>query len=152
MANECGTCTLCCKLIGVEELNKYPGKWCKHCTPGKGCNIYTDRPQSCRNFECGYISAGNLPSNLSVNYRPDHCHFIITGESKELDATIIHVDPNYPNAMKSHEGKHILQSLANIKHSVIIVTGSKRTLQTNSISTTKKIQAMLAQKEGVKFK
>ena len=27
---ECGTCTLCCKLIAVAALGKPPGVWCTH--------------------------------------------------------------------------------------------------------------------------
>ena len=27
----CGTCTLCCKAVAVEELAKPIGDWCPHC-------------------------------------------------------------------------------------------------------------------------
>ena len=27
----CGSCTLCCKTMGVDELAKPPGVWCQHC-------------------------------------------------------------------------------------------------------------------------
>src|SRR4051812_14872278 len=49
---ECGTCTLCCKVAAVEELNKPNGVWCSHCLSGKRCTIYDQRPQSCRSFYC----------------------------------------------------------------------------------------------------
>jgi hypothetical protein len=53
---QCGGCTLCCKLLGVAELSKPPGKWCKHCEVGKGCRIYgdPDRPEVCRGWYCGW--------------------------------------------------------------------------------------------------
>ena len=34
--NQCGTCTLCCKLVHVHEIEKPIGKWCPHCSLGKG--------------------------------------------------------------------------------------------------------------------
>jgi hypothetical protein len=32
----CGTCSLCCKLPYVAELNKSIDTWCQHARPGKG--------------------------------------------------------------------------------------------------------------------
>ena len=40
----CGSCSECCRLIGVEELAKPAGQWCTHCDPGHGCRIYPERP------------------------------------------------------------------------------------------------------------
>jgi hypothetical protein len=53
----CGTCTLCCKLMKVPELDKPQGSWCTHCAPRKGCTIYEKRPKSCRDFFCGYLTS-----------------------------------------------------------------------------------------------
>lgn len=55
MSNECGDCSLCCKLLGIKELDKPKLQWCSHCSPGNGCKIYQDRPQSCREFECMWL-------------------------------------------------------------------------------------------------
>ena len=52
---ECGTCTLCCKLIAVTALEKPPGTWCPHCVRGKGCGIYETRPAECRTFYCHWM-------------------------------------------------------------------------------------------------
>ena len=40
----CGTCSLCCKVLSVFELAKPAGKWCTHCRPGNGCDVYATRP------------------------------------------------------------------------------------------------------------
>lgn len=53
----CGTCTLCCKVLRIEELDKVHGAWCVHAKPGRGCAIYADRPQSCRAFHCGWLAS-----------------------------------------------------------------------------------------------
>ena len=59
MKNErsCGDCKLCCSTMAVYELDKPRGECCKHVN-GKGCGIYADRPQSCREFECLWLLAG----------------------------------------------------------------------------------------------
>jgi hypothetical protein len=52
----CGTCSLCCKLYTIEEIEKPADKWCQHCKPGNGgCGIYADRPLSCSNFACNWL-------------------------------------------------------------------------------------------------
>lgn len=51
----CGDCTACCKALEVVELSKPTGKWCPHCSVGKGCNIYPKRPTSCQEFRCEWL-------------------------------------------------------------------------------------------------
>lgn len=65
---ECGSCTVCCRLLYLPELNKPLGVMCDHCT-GIGCGIYEERPQVCRDFRCAYHQAETV--NLAL--RPDHC-------------------------------------------------------------------------------
>ena len=51
----CGSCTLCCKVVGVAELKKPADVWCGHCNKAKGCKIYDTRPQECRTFYCLFL-------------------------------------------------------------------------------------------------
>ena len=46
----CGSCTLCCKVVGIAELKKPADVWCGHCNKAKGCRIYDTRPQVCRKY------------------------------------------------------------------------------------------------------
>src|SRR3569833_4153194 len=64
---DCGPCTLCCKVMAVDEIEKVAGAWCAHCAKGAGCAIYEPRPQSCRAFSCAWLRHPQLPHNL----RPD---------------------------------------------------------------------------------
>ncbi len=61
----CGTCTLCCSVMGVSELNKPNFTRCDH-QNNRGCNIYKDRPQSCHEFVCLWL-AGALPISMKPN-------------------------------------------------------------------------------------
>ena len=51
---------MCCKLPRIPVLDKPAGEWCRHCTPGVGCNIYDERPQMCREFFCQWIENTSL--------------------------------------------------------------------------------------------
>ena len=44
---QCGGCTLCCTVAGVNELKKPPMVACRHLA-GKGCGIYASQPKACR--------------------------------------------------------------------------------------------------------
>lgn len=54
--NHCGECTVCCKVLRVQELGKPAGEWCASVT-ASGCGRYETRPQSCRNFRCLWLEA-----------------------------------------------------------------------------------------------
>lgn len=56
----CGACTMCCKVMRIEELKKEAGVWCPHVVQGRGCGIYAERPKSCRKFNCGYLTLAGL--------------------------------------------------------------------------------------------
>ncbi len=70
--NSCGTCTACCEVFEIPELEKPARKLCQHCT-GKGCGNYEDRPEPCRVFRCAWL-AGNWREEL----RPDKCGVMIS--------------------------------------------------------------------------
>ena len=89
----CGTCTLCCKLMKVSELDKPSGTWCKHVVQGKGCGIYETRPQSCRAFLCGYLST----ESLSDAWYPGRCKIVVSSGERGITAQI---DPSRPDVWR----------------------------------------------------
>jgi hypothetical protein len=91
---ECGTCTLCCKLMRVPELEKPPDKWCPNCAIGKGCKIYEVRPPVCRQFLCVYL----LDSTMGEYWKPSHSRIILSNSV----ATVlrVHVDPDRPDVWR----------------------------------------------------
>lgn len=90
---ECGDCTLCCKIMGIRELDKPPGVWCGHCRPARGCAIYDSRPQECRKFVCGYLHS----PDLDERWKPSLCKFVLADDDGD---TRIVVDPARPDAWK----------------------------------------------------
>jgi hypothetical protein len=72
---ECGNCTLCCKVYYIAELDKPAGKWCTHCTPGKGCKIHdTTLPDQCAAFNCLWRTEEAMP----LHWKPDQSRMVIT--------------------------------------------------------------------------
>jgi len=69
---ECGNCTLCCKLLNIKETDSKPTEYCKYCTPEIGCNIYDERPESCRIFECAWKQM----EKAHIDLRPDKCNVL----------------------------------------------------------------------------
>ena len=72
--NKCGECTKCCELPDIPEIGKKAYEVCKHCTVGdsKGCNIYEERPDACRDFYCCYAQM----EKVHVSLRPDNCKML----------------------------------------------------------------------------
>jgi hypothetical protein len=90
----CGTCTLCCKVVGVSELAKPAGSWCSHCRPSRGCTIYDMRPAGCRDFYCEWLRS----EKLGPEWKPERAKFaIIVSERGHLTVC---VDPGFPMAWR----------------------------------------------------
>jgi hypothetical protein len=118
VTRQCGSCTLCCKLLpmakrpddvygavhamvdaGLATYAEYAGsraEWtkpagarCQH-QRRTGCAIYGDRPASCRMWSCRWLS-GDDTADLS---RPDRAHYVID------------VVPDYVVLRNNETGKH----------------------------------------------
>lgn len=104
---QCGTCTLCCKLMPVEEIDKKANTRCKHQTFAKGCKVYStpSMPSSCKMWNCRWIvsdDTADLP-------RPDRAHYVIdmvpdfitVGQhdaNTRVDVVVVWVDRAFPDA------------------------------------------------------
>lgn len=91
----CGSCTLCCKAVGVLEIAKPSGVWCQHCKGGRGCTIYESRFSSCRTFYCQWM----LEKGLGPEWKPDRAKFVLvkTEAGRHLSAC---VDPGFSSAWR----------------------------------------------------
>ena len=91
----CDGCTLCCKVMRVDVLNKPGGKWCQHCKIGEGCGIHEMRPDECRAFYCGYLT---YPV-FDERWKPSVAHLLARMDSGS-GWVGIHVDPQRPDAWR----------------------------------------------------
>lgn len=124
----CGSCTLCCKVLAIGELEKPQNQWCVHCDVGKGCNIYESRPRECSGFFCGYL---NWPM-AEAHWFPASSKMVIVSEL-EGQRIAIHVDPSRPSAWREepfysdikewavHAAPDMVQVVVCIKNRAIVV-------------------------------
>ncbi|HVY33307.1 MAG TPA: YkgJ family cysteine cluster protein [Caulobacteraceae bacterium] len=95
MAKKCRSCTQCCKVMKVAELDKPQGVWCVHCNIGHGCSIYADRPGACRTFACQWLRDETSPHRL----RPDQTKVVVIKDMQGQRLLAI-CDPANPMAWR----------------------------------------------------
>lgn len=123
----CDGCTMCCKLLSIDVLDKPRGKWCPHCNVKHGCTIYADRPAPCRSFHCGYLRI----KELDELWKPAKAKFLINYEDK-AKRIAIHVDPARPDAWRAEPYysaiKDWARNAARDHGTVMVWTGDKAIL------------------------
>ena len=67
MTNHCGTCTACCRVFDIAEVQTPAGKWCDHCDIGRGCKIYNERPEACRDIRMLLAHEPEAPDPLHIS-------------------------------------------------------------------------------------
>jgi hypothetical protein len=121
----CGTCSACCKILGIDELKKPPSIWCQHAEIGKGCRIYEDRPHSCRVFQCLWLKDERLPDAM----RPDKTKVVLHVQ-KEEGRLKVNVDPDRPDAWQVGLVGAYLRMVKKLGVDILIVVGKKKYLRT----------------------
>jgi len=123
----CDSCTLCCKVMGITELQKARGTWCKHCLPGKGCGIYATRPAECRSFFCGWL----LDPRLGPEWKPSRSKIVLT-PTPDGNGIAVRCDPGFPDAWRRYPFYDTILEWAQTAKAhdgtVIVCVGSKMTV------------------------
>ena len=126
-ARECGTCTMCCKLLGIDDIGKPQNVWCEHCKPGKGCGIYETRSSDCRTFFCGWMA----DRSFDDSWRPDRAKFIMT-EEPGTGRMFIECDAKFPGAWRREPFYARIMLFLNApgmeRQQIVVTTGRKITL------------------------
>jgi len=105
----CGTCSLCCKVYSVQELNKPAGRWCIHSVPGLGCANHADRPPVCSQFFCSWL----VDLNLGPEWKPEVCRFVLSADPAYQALTLM-VDPGMPLAWKREPYYSVLKTFSEV--------------------------------------
>ncbi|MFB9269103.1 hypothetical protein ACFFWD_39355 [Bradyrhizobium erythrophlei] len=124
---QCGDCTLCCKVMAIEELAKSANAWCPHCKPGRGCQIYTNRPAECRSFACGWL----VNELLDEQWKPSRSKLVLTTSDDGLE---VRCDPGFPDAWRKAPFRSEIREWAvsgePLDMTVVIIVGQRMTLVT----------------------
>ncbi len=106
-SNDCGECTACCDILGIQELGKPYYARCAHL--GSNCTIYETRPAACRCYRCAWHLGllGDRP-----DWRPDKLGLLIELNSEGV-GTRINVFEVQPGALAVNESRltHLLTRL-----------------------------------------
>ena len=92
----CGPCTMCCKVLEIDELEKPAGPFCPSCVAGGGCTAYAIRPKVCRDFECLWKGDRGLTPQL----RPDKVGTLLM-EDADSEEYLAVCDPARPLAWRT---------------------------------------------------
>jgi len=106
---QCGTCSLCCKLLGVPEV-KEDFTWCPHCRmPGGGCSIYATRPAPCRDYKCQWL----VDERFGAHWFPAKAKILIDRKLEDEKAYVIFVvDPDYPTRWREEPWHSDIRKIA----------------------------------------
>jgi hypothetical protein len=123
----CGDCTLCCKVMAIEEFAKPAGSWCTHCKPRRGCLIYADRPAECRSFRCLWL----VNDLLDEHWKPNKSRLVLTTSEDGIE---VRCDPGYPEAWRKEPFRREIHAWAASGETddmtVVIIVGQKMILVT----------------------
>ena len=92
---ECGTCTLCCKVAAVKEVDKPNGVWCPHCVAGRGPRSMTGGPPVAAASTCQWM----LEKGLGPEWKPERAKFALVKSEGGRRLTAL-VDPGFPSAWR----------------------------------------------------
>ena len=73
---KCGTCNVCCSLMGVPAVPTESFSPCPNLRGGKStksCSVYSERPKACEAFKCGWLMGVG-----SSKQRPDRVGMMMT--------------------------------------------------------------------------
>lgn len=106
---DCGSCSWCCFLMAVPDLNKPACLHCEHeDRPHGGCKIYDqpEKPQACTDFMCLWRASQDwqaIDDRQSIEERPDRCGVMFYDALDEDQPNIVyaHVRPDRPGAWQN---------------------------------------------------
>ena len=112
---QCGQCRLCCKLFALPFLNKPGHQWCQYSCP-KGCAIYANRPQLCKDYTCVWLAQEEIPEK----YRPDKSRLVLTNKGSYQDRGVILAAEADEGAADTKLGKELLKGLLSVGNIVVV--------------------------------
>ncbi len=123
----CRDCSLCCKVMAIDELGKQAGAWCRHCKPGRGCLIHETRPAECGAFNCLWLT----DRRFGEHWKPNRSRLVLTASDDGLE---IRCDPGFPDAWRREPIRSEIERLAEAGEThditVLVIVGEKMTLVT----------------------
>ncbi|MDH5589840.1 MAG: hypothetical protein OEZ37_07315, partial [Gemmatimonadota bacterium] len=117
----CGSCSACCRAMGVHELRKGAWQACPHLR-ASACGIYARRPGSCRSFACQWLRGVlEVDGTVDPDLRPDACGVIFDYQPESPFGDVFTAWEVEPGASVRGHARDIIEGLAE-HFPVMIVT------------------------------
>jgi len=117
----CGSCSACCTVIGVDELEKGMYETCQHLCEA-GCGIYAERPESCQTYQCQWLRGVlEVDEAIDTEMRPDACGVIFDYQPETAFGEVFMAWEVEPGASASGHARSIIEGLEE-RFLVVIVT------------------------------
>lgn len=98
-----------------------------HCTPGRGCAIYADRPAECASFSCLWL----VNDLIDEAWKPNRSKLVLTTSDDGIE---VRCDPGFPDAWRREPYASDIRAWAlegeNSDMTVIVIVGQRVTLVT----------------------
>ena len=118
---ECGSCSACCSVMGVPELEKGTYQDCRHRCEA-GCAVYPHRPPSCRTFECQWLRGVlEVDGSIDTELRPDSCGVIFEYQPESPVGEVYVAWEVLPGASASGPAKTVIAGLEE-RFPVVVMT------------------------------
>lgn len=102
---QCDGCTVCCEVLHIQQLEKPSWQLCKHAC--NGCNIYDNRPQTCKDFNCLWL-AGYLEGEAR---RPDKLGLMFTASASTHPKPSVFCFEGRAGAAQENPAKYVLDKI-----------------------------------------
>ena len=101
--------------------------WCLHCKPGHGGEIYPERPDECRSFNCMWL----VNDHLDERWRPSKSKLVLTTSDDGIE---VRCDPGFPDAWRKEPFRSEIRewAVSGETHdvTVVVVIGQRMILVT----------------------
>lgn len=132
----CGSCSVCCTVLAIKELDKPVNEDCRHLVPldlagepprGGCCTIYADRPKACQAFECLWLMG--VFGGQNPHHRPDRLGLMFDVQPEGFIAGPIPTAREaWPGASREGPGKEFLDELSKKCLVLIMRIGAPRSI------------------------
>jgi len=131
MKQDCGSCSACCFLMSVPDINKPAAIWCQHAVrPHGGCAVYgTDaKPQACSDFACLWLVSQDRAreDRMPLDMRPDRSHVMFHDARDDKNVLYAHVFPTAPDAWHRPDVKAHIDMVLERGCGVEVIIGRRR--------------------------
>jgi hypothetical protein len=131
---DCGSCSWCCFLMAVPDINKPACLWCEHADrPHGGCQIYDkpEKPRACTDFMCLWRASQErlaITDRQTMEERPDRSGvmFYDALDEEQPNTIYAHVQPDRPGAWQEPLPKARIDLILSRGGSVHVIIGYRR--------------------------